>query len=359
MKVCILGEGLSSLTLAKALVNQNIFVDLITQNKKLTFSNKSRTLGISKSNIEFFNEEIINIKPIVWKIKKIEVFSENLRNEKLLNFESKNEEIFSIIKNKKLYDILKKNLKKNKFFRKINLKNKFHVQDKYNLVINNDFSNLITKKFFSKKIVKEYNSFAHTTVIKHKKIKNNTASQVFTKEGPLAFLPISNTETSVVYSKHYKFDNNTNNINDLILKYNSKYEILKISNIDNFELKSFHLRSYYYKNILAFGDLLHRIHPLAGQGFNMTLRDIRILLNIINYKIKLGLELNSSVNVEFEKSLRHKNLIFSSGIDFVHEFFNLERKTQSQMFSKSVKILGSNPSFNKIFKKIADKGTFF
>ena len=35
MKVCILGSGLSSLTLAKALVNQNIYVDLITQKKNL------------------------------------------------------------------------------------------------------------------------------------------------------------------------------------------------------------------------------------------------------------------------------------------------------------------------------------
>ena len=34
MRVCILGSGLTALTLAKALVNQNIFVDLISSNKK-------------------------------------------------------------------------------------------------------------------------------------------------------------------------------------------------------------------------------------------------------------------------------------------------------------------------------------
>ena len=33
MRVCILGHGLSSLTLAKALVNQNIYVDIITYKK--------------------------------------------------------------------------------------------------------------------------------------------------------------------------------------------------------------------------------------------------------------------------------------------------------------------------------------
>ena len=33
MRVCILGSGLTALTLAKALVNQNVFVDLISSNK--------------------------------------------------------------------------------------------------------------------------------------------------------------------------------------------------------------------------------------------------------------------------------------------------------------------------------------
>ena len=66
---------------------------------------------------------------------------------------------------------------------------------------------------------------------------------------------------------------------DLLLS--AKVTIKKIS---NFELKSSDLRSYYYQNILAFGDLLHKIHPLAGQGFNMTVRDIKVLTNIINEK---------------------------------------------------------------------------
>ena len=69
MRVCILGAGLSGLTLAKALVNQKIYVDLFTR-KKLNSPNKLRTIGISKSNIEFFNNSIINIDKISWKLKK-------------------------------------------------------------------------------------------------------------------------------------------------------------------------------------------------------------------------------------------------------------------------------------------------
>ena len=50
-------------------------------------------------------------------------------------------------------------------------------------------------------------------------------------------------------------------------------------------------------------------------------------------------------------------MIFSNGIDLIHEFFILESKTNNNLLSKSVKILGKNPSINKMFSKIADYGT--
>jgi 2-octaprenyl-6-methoxyphenol hydroxylase len=102
--------------------------------------------------------------------------------------------------------------------------------------------------------------------------------------------------------------------------------------------------------------LLHKIHPLAGQGFNMTLRDIKILLNIIKSKLDLGLQIDNSINEDFEKKLKYKNLIFSSGVDLIHEFFNLESKVTTKFLSKSIQFLGKNPSMNRIFSKIADRG---
>ena len=104
-------------------------------------------------------------------------------------------------------------------------------------------------------------------------------------------MPISDYETSIVYSiNNYLKDEKE--INNLINNYNFKYNLKKINKIDSFELKGLSLRSYFHKNILAFGDLLHRIHPLAGQGFNMTIRDIKILNDIIQNKIDLGLPLD-------------------------------------------------------------------
>ena len=356
MKVCILGSGLSALTLAKALVNQNIFVDILAPKKTSSF-NKSRTLGVSKSNVEFFNKHIININNIIWELKKIDIFSDNYEK-KLINFENNGKTLFCIIKNHELYEILQKNLSKNKNCKIIKQNKNLNLFENYDLIINTDYSNSISKKFFYKKIVKKYNSTAYATIIKHEKISNNIATQIFTKKGPLAFLPISDKETSIVYSIENLRKNKNVNLKNLIEDYNFKYKIKKINKIEKFKLSYFHLRSYYYKNILAFGDLLHKIHPLAGQGYNMTVRDLKILNKIISEKIDLGLPLDSSVNSEFEKKTKHKNFLFSNGIDLIYEYFNLEKNTNNNILSKSINLIGKNSYINKMFTKIADKGVY-
>ena len=359
MKVCILGNSLTALTLAKTLVNLKINVELLYTKKKIDIS-KTRTIGISKSNIDFFNEKIININSLLWKLKKIEIFSDNLIREKLINFEKEDEQIFSIIQNHNLYKVLKNDLSKNKFYNLKFFNNKSeYLINSYDLIINCDPLNVITKKYFSKKIIKKYNSCAHTTIIKHDKIINNVALQIFTKEGPLAFLPITNNETSVVFSIHNSKSLEKKTIEQLIKDKNFKYKIRSMNKLQSFELQSLNLRSYYHNNILAFGDLLHRVHPLAGQGFNMTVRDIKILFNIIKNKLDLGLSLDSSINSEFENMTKHKNLIFSNGINLIHEFFNFERKIKSNILSKSVQKINNYQLINKAFAKIADKGIFF
>jgi len=359
MTVCILGNSLTALTLAKALVNYKIDVDLIF-NKKDYKINSSRTIGISKNNVDFFNNNIINIKKLIWNIKTIEIFSENLKKEKLINFKANESQLFSIIKNYKLYQLLDKDLSKSKFFKsKFSTEENLSFLNKYELIINCDPFNFITKRYFSKKISKEYNSTAYTTIISHNELINDTAFQIFTKKGPLAFLPISNKKTSIVYSVHNLKNQEKKNIKKLIKDKNFNYKIRNIEKINSFELKSLNLRSYYHNNILAFGDLLHKVHPLAGQGFNMTIRDIKVLSQIIKKRLDVGLTLDSSVNSEFQKKIKHKNFIFSNGIDLIHEFFNIERKTRTNFLSNSVKFIGNYPSINRMFTKIADKGILF
>ena len=356
MKVCIIGNGLVSLTLANVLIKKELAVDIFI-NKKIK-PNKYRTLGISKSNIDYFNVDVMEIGKILWKINKIKIYTEKNFNQEILKFDNNNKQIFSIIKNHKLQELLTNKLKKNVLIKfKTNKVNIDTLKKKYSLIINCDSNHLITKKFFSNRLEKNYNSYAYTTIINHKKINdNNTAYQNFTNNGPIAFLPISETQTSVVYSLKTKKKDYYPDIKNLIKKYNPIYSITKIYDYSSFELKSSNLRKYYKDNILAFGDLLHKIHPLAGQGYNMSIRDIKILSNLINKKIDLGLDIDSSICREFQKISQDKNYIFSTAIDWVYEFFNFERKISSDFLIKSVNIIGKNKTINNFFKKFADNG---
>ena len=122
MNVCIIGDGLTSLSLAKNLINKKINVHIYHQ-KKINDLNSSRTIGISSNNFKFINKNIIKIsKKNTWKIKKIEIYSENLKNDKILNFENKKNELFFMVKNQEFYKLLNMNLLKNKFFKKIIIK---------------------------------------------------------------------------------------------------------------------------------------------------------------------------------------------------------------------------------------------
>ena len=293
MKVGILGIGLTSLTLAKNLTNLGISVDIISDKRVL--KNKTRTIGISKANVDFLNKEILDINKFLWKVNEIEIFTENSIEKKILEFKDNKQYLFALFRNDEVLNHLFLNLKKNKSVR---FENKLKVKN-YELIINCQKNSSLSKKLFFNRMQKNYKSFAHTTIIRHKKvIKNNVAFQVFTERGPLAFLPLSSQETSIVFSARGEEDVNLKN---LIEKYGKKYSLKKINKIEKFKIKSNNLRIYYHKNILAFGDLLHQIHPLAGQGFNMTLRDIQVLIELIKLRISNGLDLNTSVCTEFQK----------------------------------------------------------
>jgi 2-octaprenyl-6-methoxyphenol hydroxylase len=361
MNVCIIGDGLTSLSLAKNLINKKINVH-IYHKKKINHLSSNRTIGITKDNLEFFNNEILQLSAKdFWEIRKIEIYSEKLNDNKIIDFKNENH-LFYMIKNDQLYKFLNTKLSKSKFFKKIIIKkDNFHEKllkkKNYDLIINCDSNNLLSKKYFSKKICKDYRNLAYTTILEHEELKNNIAVQVFTKFGPIAYLPISNSKTSVVCSLDIK-DRlyNDDEILDLIKNNNPKFKIKRILKLSCFKLKLSSLRNYYHKNVLAFGDLLHRVHPLVGQGFNMTIRDIKTFSKITQNKIDLGMQLDSLVLEEFEKETKHMNFIFSNGIDLIYEFFNFDKKNKNKNLTKILRYFGKDKYLNNIFIKLANSG---
>tara|TARA_Y100000590_G_C15585958_1_gene964138 strand:+ start:171 stop:1265 length:1095 start_codon:yes stop_codon:yes gene_type:complete len=359
MNVCLLGYNLTNFVIALELIKKGFVVDILYE-KISKKTNSNRTIGISKNNFNFLTSNFKKIKKYSWSINKIKVFNQKNNSSEFIDFNNDNQNFFFIIKYVDLFNLFKNNCKKsNKIFFKL-VKNKeiknLEGKNKYDFIINSDEKNILTKKYFNKLIKKDYNSSAFTGILHHYKIKNNTAVQIFTKYGPLAFLPLSQTRTSIVYSVEKKYCIEHIDIKNLILKYNKFYKIKKLDVLEKSDLNFSFSRNIFYKNILCFGDPLHKIHPLAGQGFNMTLRDIQILNKLVDDKINSGLEINQSLLVDFKNKVQHINYIFVTGINLINEFFILDNKLNSKITKNLFKIFNRNKIFKEYFNIIADKG---
>ena len=60
MNICVIGNNLTSLVLSKALVNKKINVTIFYNYKKKIF-NSNRSIGITRKNIDFLQNNILKI----------------------------------------------------------------------------------------------------------------------------------------------------------------------------------------------------------------------------------------------------------------------------------------------------------
>tara|TARA_Y100000768_G_scaffold388358_1_gene383775 strand:+ start:1568 stop:2665 length:1098 start_codon:yes stop_codon:yes gene_type:complete len=362
MKACLIGYNLTNLLLAILLCKKGFEVDIIFEEKN-RFKTSNRTIGISQNNTKFLKTFLKIPTRYLWPIHEIIILNSKNNPSKKIKFKDSENENFFLIKQRLLLKLSEnkctklKNIKFKKFKSKKILK--LEKKNDYNFVINSQANNILIKKFFSNGIKKDYNSTAFTAILNHKKTDNQTAVQIFTKYGPLAFLPLSRDKTSIVYSVQKKYGLNLSQVKDEILKYSNKYNFKKIYNVEKFDLKYYFPRKFVHNNILCFGDALHKIHPLAGQGFNMTLRDLKLFCKIIDDKLSYGLEIDLSSLIEFKEKSKHLNYIFGIGINLIDEFFKLDNKFNAKLSNSIFSLLDKNEFFKRNSIFVANKGINF
>jgi 2-polyprenyl-6-methoxyphenol hydroxylase-like FAD-dependent oxidoreductase len=135
-----------------------------------------------------------------------------------------------------------------------------------------------------------------------------------------------------------------------------KTKKIQISNQQSYPL-SLNLKRTYYKNdILILGEGLHSVHPLAGQGFNLVLRDINKLQDIFKYYTRLGMSLKSTPALEeFTNNRKSENIITGIGIDLTHHFFK-QNKLLDPFKETILKNISKNNTLKKISKFISNQG---
>jgi len=142
----------------------------------------------------------------------------------------------------------------------------------------------------------------------------------------------------------------------MLLKIKS---IKSISNIKSYPINLNLKTKYFKKNVLILGDGLHTIHPMAGQGFNLVLRDIKKLKELMSKTLKLGLLIKESfILKDFYNSRKPENNLVGLGINLTNIFF----KNNKYFFPLKKGILNNINKFSfvkKISQSISDKGILF
>ncbi len=389
-KICIIGGGLTGLITAITLSKLNLKVDLITGNIN-QYIKSNRTIAISQNNYDFLKKlKIFKFsKKEFWPCSKMKLYTEAKKKEFTEIFElnrdkKQKKQILYMMENSIIAKYLIRNIKKKniislKTHKKISgiipsglLKSvKFKSKDnsKYNLIIicTGSNSHLVKTLFNDQSFEHSYGEVSITTVVKHSFIKNNVARQIFLNNEILALLPISNTKTSIVWSVKKDIMNKYKNKNNLFLKkrikFYTKYFLKKVKFVTGIEYKNLNLlirKKYYQDRVLLFGDALHVVHPLAGQGFNMVLRDLASLERILKNKINLGLDIGGSeILSEVSNETQPRNFIYSLGIDFLKNCFSFQQKSLKYFRNKIITTLNKNNFVKDILFNLADKGFKF
>ena len=389
-KICIIGGGLTGLITAITLSKLNLSIDLITDNThKIVKSN--RTVAISQDNYDFLRK--LNIfklskKRDFWPCAKMKIYTKN-KNEQFdeifeFNRQKKIKKhilymiensalikkiIFSIKKNKLIKLITKKKVNEiisSKHLKSVKLGKKY---TKYNLIIicTGVNSRLIKKNFKDETLERSYNEVSITTTINHSPITNNIARQIFLSNEILAFLPLSNKRTSIVWTINKNIFNKYKKKGDSFLKNELKFrtdnffkKIKFTSSLQHKEPNLFIRKKYFQDRILLFGDALHVVHPFVGQGFNMTLRDLINLQILLQQKINLGLDVGASdILSEFSNRIKPENFVYSLGIDFLKNIFSYEKIELINFRNKMINRLNNNNFAKNLFFNIANKGVRF
>ena len=162
--------------------------------------------------------------------------------------------------------------------------------------------------------VTEYGQTALVTTVTSSLPHNNVAFERFTESGPLAMLPINNEECSVVWTR------STEDAEEL-MSFSEEDFILQLQKCFGYPLgllglttprRAFPLsliraESMVLGRVVIIGNAAHQLHPVAGQGFNLGMRDVVQLAEMIIKQQKNNADIGEPAFLETYAEIRQKD----------------------------------------------------
>ncbi len=138
----------------------------------------------------------------------------------------------------------------------------------------------------------DYEQTALVTTILAKKAHENVAYERFTSSGPLALLPINSHHCAVVWTRKadearaLMLGSEVDFMQQLQTCFGWRLGELKLSAPRRaFPLSLIRANAMISERAVILGNAAHQLHPVAGQGFNLGLRDVVVLAQMLQHHV--------------------------------------------------------------------------
>ena len=216
------------------------------------------------------------------------------------------------------------------------------------------------------------NNLNHTIItgyLECKNFNNSTAKQIFLKDNFIGLLPLNDKKNSInfVWSIDNKFFNkNKNNfhekiiqmLNDFFLKdnliFNSpKSKENKFKRLQTYPINVKFVNNAFKERIILIGDAAHTIHPLAGQGFNLSIEDCFDMIKCLKNAKFIGKDFGTLSLLKAYNSIRktRKNFI-TLATTLIFYVFSTKNNKLYNFISYSIEKI-EKTSLKEVFKFLA------
>ena len=146
-----------------------------------------------------------------------------------------------------------------------------------------------------------YDQMGLVATVEHELPHHGRAEEHFTPSGPFAILPLPGNRSSLVWSERTEAAQHMLALpmeafeDELKLRFGTHLGKVKlISGRHGYPLAMYVAETFSGSRLALVGDAAHVLHPLAGLGFNLGLRDVAALADCVHDAAGLGLDIGSA-----------------------------------------------------------------
>ena len=210
-------------------------------------------------------------------------------------------------------------------------------------------------------IARPYRQTALISAIDHEKPHDNVAYELFYPSGPLAVLPLRGNRSSIVWTESNTNAQSIATLSDTLfmseLERRIGTSLGKLRNVSprtTFPLSLQFSKALISHRIALVGDAAHGIHPIAGQGFNLGLRDVAVLAEKLVEAHRLGLDLGSLVVLKnYERWRSFDNTVMIGATDILNRLFSTSFLPVKKVRNYGLSLVNSSGVLKQIFMKQA------